>query len=221
MKKPKKTEKILEVNSADGQEDDAKMIVEVRDERRDLLKYEGVLLVLLMVVAILLTHAFIQNYLKSKPVIPIQQVANMFPASKYAVIGKFPMNLTIGNQPTRMFQSSSWSVDEQVFVQNTFAEGWVEWNVTGVSPEKKRVTLYLTKAGDYGIVQPFINGTAFGKPIDLYSYSVQPTAGIDLGIIEVKDSSLRFKLSVVGKNPKSVAPFYQFGVQGLAFDAVP
>ncbi len=196
------------------------MFTEVQEERPDLLKIESILLGLLIVVTISFTYALIHNYIQSRSQTPVLEVQNLFPASKFLLARKSPDRTVVANQPTRLFRSDSWIVADQVFVQNAAPEGWVEWNIPAVPLGKKHVILYLTKSTDYGVVQTYFNDKAVGAPIDLYESSVQPTNGIDLGVIEVKEYAFSMKLMVVGKNPKSMAPFYQFGVQGLVLEPV-
>lgn len=194
---------------------DLHLTVDVRDDRPELLKIELGLLVLLMATAVFLTHAFIHNYVKASAPQVVQSVANLTPAAKFSLIGQSSQS-PIGKQSTRMFVSDQWVVEEQVFVQNTEANGWVEWTVPGLTPGKKQVTIYMTRSTDYGIVQVSINDKLAGTPIDLYSPAVGPLAGVDLGIVEVTGNTLKLKVAVVNKNNLASSPYYQFGVQGIA-----
>ena len=80
--------------------------------------------------------------------------------------------------------------------------------------EKKgtyRITMQLTKAKDYGIVQLTLNGAKLGEPIDLYNNGVIATGVLDLGIRELPRGAHRLKVEIVGANEKAVKS-YMFGL---------
>jgi hypothetical protein len=75
----------------------------------------------------------------------------------------------------------------------------------------KKVLVRLVKAGDYGIVQMYINGTKAGKPIDLYNNGVTVTNEINLGEIDLKKGQNTLTAEIVGANEKAVKA-YMFGL---------
>jgi hypothetical protein len=60
------------------------------------------------------------------------------------------------------------------------------------------LTVRLTQAPDYGIVQFSVNGTKAGPPIDLFGDTVSPTHPIDLGIVQLKDGTNTLGMDAVG-----------------------
>ncbi len=73
------------------------------------------------------------------------------------------------------------------------------------------VSVTLTKAGDYGIVQLTLDSKPAGKPIDLYNPSVVPTGPIELGTFRLKQGAHHLTVEIVGANPKAIKS-YMFGL---------
>lgn len=196
------------------------LMVDIRDERPELLKMELGLLGILIVVALFLTHAMIHNYLKATAPVATIKIPYLVPAGKFMAALPSPATITVGKQSTRLFGSDQWVTDEQLFVQSRDVGDTVDWVIPDQAPGKKRVEIYLTKATDYGVVQIWIDEKKLGPPIDLYDPMVRPNPGVLLGEVELKNSSVKLRVQVVGKNQTSGPPFYQFGIQGIAFTPV-
>jgi hypothetical protein len=73
------------------------------------------------------------------------------------------------------------------------------------------VTVVLTKARDYGIVQLLIDGEKAGEPIDLYNPEVIPTEPISLGDFDLAEGDHKLTVEIVGANEKAI-PAYMFGL---------
>ena len=63
----------------------------------------------------------------------------------------------------------------------------------------------LTKAGDYGIVQLYMDDKKLGEPVDLYNPQVVPTGPLSLGTMELAAGEHRFTMEITGKNKASAA----------------
>ena len=198
-----------------------RLTVDVREERPELFKIELGLLALLTVLALFFSHAFIHNYVKASSPVVLVTVPNLIPAAKFVNGPMSPPTIALGKQATRMFGGDQWVAEEQIFAQNSDANGWAEWQLPEVTPGKKHVYIYLTRAADYGVVQVSINDQNVGLPIDLYAGGVMPNPAVDLGIVELKETTMKLRLTVVGKNQLAAAPFYQFGIQGIALAPPP
>lgn len=74
-----------------------------------------------------------------------------------------------------------------------------------------RVSVTLTKARDYGIVQLSLDGKKVGEPIDLYNPGVVPSRPIDLGTHELAAGQHKLTVEIVGANPNAVQSF-MFGL---------
>ncbi len=73
------------------------------------------------------------------------------------------------------------------------------------------VSVVLTKAPDYGIVQLSLDGKPAGAKIDLYHTSVVPTEPIPLGTFTLKEGDHQLTVEIVGANPEAIKN-YMFGL---------
>ena len=90
-----------------------------------------------------------------------------------------------------------------------------------VVPTKKSgtfdVSVVLTKARDYGIVQLSLDGKKAGDPIDLYNPAVVPTDPIPIGTHELAEGDHTLGVEIVGANEKAVKS-YMFGLDYVIFE---
>jgi len=100
-----------------------------------------------------------------------------------------------------------------------FGQGWSDlahlwW--TGAKPGDKltvafpveadgqyKLTLQLTKAKDYGIVQLHLDGAKLGEPLDLYNPEVVPSGVLDMGTHDLKKGEHKLMLEITGANDKA------------------
>ena len=68
---------------------------------------------------------------------------------------------------------------------------------------KYKISLQMTKARDYAIVQLYLDGTKLGAPLDLYNPSVIPTGLLVFGTHNLKAGEHRLTLEIVGANEKA------------------
>jgi hypothetical protein len=73
------------------------------------------------------------------------------------------------------------------------------------------VSVVLTKARDYGIVQLSLDGKPAGERIDLYNPEVVPTEPIELGSYTLKEGKHILTVEIVGANPRAIKA-YMFGL---------
>ncbi len=66
-----------------------------------------------------------------------------------------------------------------------------------------RLSVNLTKAVDYGIVQLSLDGKKLGEPLDLYNNGVVATGPIDLGTHTLEAGKHKLTLEITGTNPKA------------------
>ena len=78
------------------------------------------------------------------------------------------------------------------------------------------VSVVLTKARDYGIVQFYLDGKKVGEPIDLYNPEVIPTEPIPLGTHDLTEGEHKLTVEIVGANPKAIKS-YMFGLDYIIF----
>ena len=83
-----------------------------------------------------------------------------------------------------------------------------------------RLSLQLTKAPDYGIVQLYLDGRKLGAPIDLYHASVVPTGPLAMGTRELTGGQHKLTVEITGANEKAVKS-YMFGLDYVRLEPVP
>jgi hypothetical protein len=96
----------------------------------------------------------------------------------------------------------------------------VEFELPVVESGDRRVILFLTRAPDYGVIQPSVDGEPVGDPIDLWSgRGVLSSGPIELGVLELSPESV-LRIDVVGTNDRSISPHHQFGIDGISLAPV-
>ncbi len=79
------------------------------------------------------------------------------------------------------------------------------------------VSVVLTKARDYGIVQLYLDGEKTGDPIDLYNPAVVPTDPIPIGTHKLAEGDHTLGVEILGANEKAI-PSYMFGLDYVIFE---
>lgn len=119
-------------------------------------------------------------------------------------------------QPTTDFPAGRWSRDGQMFALGARKGDWIELELPERKPGPYRLELLLTRAADYGIVSVSVNGVPLREEIDLWSgRGVVPTGPLDLGRVELRGRGDVLRLEVTGTNPGALAPYFQFGIDGV------
>ena len=80
-----------------------------------------------------------------------------------------------------------------------------------------KVSVVLTKARDYGIVQLYLDDKKAGDAIDLYNPEVINTEPIPIGTHELTEGEHKLGVKIVGANEKAV-PAYMFGLDYVIFE---
>jgi hypothetical protein len=120
----------------------------------------------------------------------------------------------VETQDMAHFGAGKWSGDEQLWWTRGKPGDKLElaWNVEKEGNYEVSVT--LTKARDYGIVQLYIDGQKAGGPIDLYNPEVIPTGPVSLGNHELTKGEHRLTVEIVGANEKAVKA-HMFGLDRI------
>ncbi len=80
-----------------------------------------------------------------------------------------------------------------------------------------KLTAHFTKAVDYGVAQPSLDGKKLGEPIDFFHQQVVPSDIVDLGTHTLTAGEHTFTLEVVGANAKAVKS-YMVGLDYLKLE---
>ena len=105
-----------------------------------------------------------------------------------------------------------WSGGQQLFVRASKTGDYLELSIPDKAAGKRKVTLYGTKAPDYGILKFRINGQPAGPPYDAYHSVAIASGPIELGTFEPKDGKLLLRVEVVGANRAAIGSRYFFGL---------
>jgi hypothetical protein len=125
-------------------------------------------------------------------------------------------------QDTKGFIDGKWARDSHLFAWDVHESDWIEWKVPVPEKGDYKISVYLTKATDYGVVQLSMSGKPIGPKIDLWAtdYRIKPTGPIDLGTYRLRPPAVTLRLQVVGRNEKNLPPHYQFGIDGFSLEDV-
>ena len=121
---------------------------------------------------------------------------------------------TVEVQDMAAFGAGKWSNDEQLWWTHAKPGNKLDlaWPVD--SDGRYDVSVALTKARDYAVVQLYIDGKKTGEPIDLYNPTVIPTGPISLGSHELTRGELKLTVEIVGANDKADKS-YMFGLDRI------
>jgi putative membrane-bound dehydrogenase-like protein len=135
-------------------------------------------------------------------------------AAGFTVLGKPPGK--VQSQDMGAFPKGSWQDGDQLWWTGAKPGD----KLTLVIPIKEegtfQVSVILTKARDYAIVQMSLDGMKTGKPIDLYDPEVVPTEPISLGTHKLAKGNHSLGVEIVGANAKAVKA-YMVGIDYLVF----
>ena len=123
----------------------------------------------------------------------------------------------LGPQDMRGF-GPHWSNDSHLWFRPPQPGAYFTLQLPVRTAGKYRLSVYLTKAIDYGRVQISLDGKDVGSVFDGFNDGVIPSGKVDLGEVELTAGNHQLKFTVVGKNEKSVG--YMVGVDAVVLEAV-
>ena len=111
-----------------------------------------------------------------------------------------------------------WKNNEQLWWKGAKPGARMELGVAVPTAGRYEVSVNLTKARDYAIVQLSLDGRAAGGPIDLYNPQVIAGGPIVLGIYDLSAGQHKLMVEIVGANAKA-AKSYMFGIDRVEMKA--
>ena len=125
----------------------------------------------------------------------------------------------VETQDMAHFGVGKWHNNDQLWWTHARPGDKIEilWQVEKAGQYEVSVT--LTKARDYGIVQLSVDGRKAGKPIDLYNPDVVPTGPISLGRFHLSEGEHHLGVEIVGANEQAIKA-YMFGLDQILLKAV-
>jgi hypothetical protein len=109
------------------------------------------------------------------------------------------------------FGDKKWKANRQLWWTGAGPGAKLELEASVAETGKYRVSVGLTKARDYGVVQFWLDGKKAGGPIDLYNPEVIPSGPIALGEHQLAQGRHKLTVEIVGANPKAERA-YMFGI---------
>lgn len=102
------------------------------------------------------------------------------------------------------FRDGKWSGEYQRLFKNGKTNDYVTYRFDGLSQAKQHLTLYLTKANDFGTLSFTVNGQLSPVVFDGYSTNVTSSGPVDLGeYMPDKDGIIELKITLTGTNPNT------------------
>lgn len=132
------------------------------------------------------------------------------------------LNFPRGNVTTQelaRYGKGRWTNDDHLWWTGARPGAKLELAVPVAKAGKYAVSVVLTKARDYGIVQLSLDGAKVGPRIDLYSPRVTRSEPIALGAHELSAGEHKLEVEIVGANENAV-PSFMFGVDEIRVEPV-
>jgi hypothetical protein len=151
--------------------------------------------------------------------VPVEKRHGYYVKPEVTVAGLKVLNEPAGEVQTQnltSFGPRKWRNDEQLWWTGAHPGARLELAVPLPKPGAYTVSVVLTKARDYGIVQLYLDGKKAGEPIDLYNPEVVPTEPIPLGVHQFGAGPHKLTVEIVGANPQAVKA-YMFGISHMNF----
>jgi len=151
--------------------------------------------------------------------LPVDTRHGYYVKPEVTVAGLKVLNEPAGEVQTQRltpFGPRKWRNDEQLWWTGAKPGAKLELAVPLPKPGTYEVSVVLTKARDYAIVQLYLDGEKAGKPIDLYNLEVVPTEPISLGAHQLGEGQHKLMVEIVGANPQALKA-YMFGISQMNF----
>jgi hypothetical protein len=154
---------------------------------------------------------------------PVDQRHDYYVKLPYAAGGFKVLGEPKGNVQTqgmKNYAPRTWKNQDQLWWTGAKPGDKLEVTVPLKQSGSFEVSVVLTKARDYGIVQLYLDGKKAGDTIDLYNPTVVPTEPIAIGAHELAEGDHTLGVEIVGANEKAV-PSHMFGLDYVIFEKKP
>ncbi len=138
---------------------------------------------------------------------PYPEAASFIEGEDLSIIESTGM-LKAETQEMSPFPADTWSGGSQFIFKSANIGDYVKFWINIPEQGDYKFTVRLTKAGDYGAFQHYMDDTALGETIDLYDPTVCRTDEIELGTMTLSPGLHELKVQVSGKNTLSSGYFY-------------
>ena len=126
----------------------------------------------------------------------------------------------VSTQAMGGFKLGKWKDDDQLWWGDAAPGDKLQIGLPVKADGRQRLSVVLTRARDYGIVQFWLDGRKIGPPIDLFCAYVTSTPPIVLGTAELSSGPHELTVEIVGANQKAVKR-HMFGLDRIILAGVP
>jgi len=127
---------------------------------------------------------------------------------------------TVSTQGMAGFPAGKWKNDDQLWWTGAQPGDKLELAVPVKKAGTYQVSVVLTKARDYGIVQLYLDGKKAGEPINLYNPEVIATEPMPIGTHQLAEGDHTLGVEIVGADEKADKA-YMFGLDYVIFEMKP
>jgi hypothetical protein len=131
-----------------------------------------------------------------------------------SVAGFKLLNTPPGNVELQSLDAAKWKNGEQLWWTGAHPKDKLVLAVPVAKGGKYQLSVNLTKADDYGIVELSLDGKKVAEPLDLYNPTVVPSGPIALGVDDLKAGQHKLSVKILGANPKAKKA-YMFGIDRI------
>ena len=118
------------------------------------------------------------------------------------------------------YQGGKWSNKSQSVFLNGQTNDYIEYRFDGFDALKQKITLYATKANDFGILTFYVNGEKISRTFDGYSPFVSHSGPIYLGaFLPDEEGGFTLKVQITGRSSKSTGNV--LGLDCIRIEGVP
>ena len=153
--------------------------------------------------------------------LPAEQRDGYYSMPQMTVAGLKVLNEPQGDpqvQDMEHFGGGKWKDNVQLWWTGAHPKDRLVLGFPVAKDGKYEVSVNLTKASDYAIVQLSLDDRKVGDPIDLYNPTVVPTGPIALDTCELTAGQHKLTIEIVGANPKA-RKSYLFGIDRIELKA--
>ena len=141
------------------------------------------------------------------PALPVAlAIPGAVEAEALEVVGKSP-GLEVRAQDMRDFRGT-WSGNAHLLIAGKQAGDYVEVAIPVKGKAPRRLTVYATRANDYGILKFAVNGREVETRFDGYAPDVSPSGPIPLGVFSPHHGKLILRAELAGTNPRTLGVRY-------------
>jgi hypothetical protein len=152
--------------------------------------------------------------------VPVEQRDGYYKVPDLSVAGFKVLNTPNGNVDLQPLDQGRWKNGVQLWWTGANPKDQLVIAVPVANRGKYEVSVGLTKADDYGIVQLSLDGEKVGEAIDLYNPAVIHSGPIALGVHDLTQGQHKLTVEILGANPKAKKA-YMFGIDRVDLKPAP